>query len=113
MYKVLLCWRYLRTRYIALASIVSVTLGVATLIVVNSVLQKQGGFGSDSNEATLIDYEGRINSLPLMEKDELADKILDKIKELKAEQASMPRRSKTPPGDEKKKEDGEDQSVES
>lgn len=39
MYKLLLCWRYLRTRYIALASIVSVTLGVATLIVVNSVMQ--------------------------------------------------------------------------
>ncbi len=38
MYKLLLCWRYLRTRYIALASIVSVTLGVATMIVVNSVM---------------------------------------------------------------------------
>jgi len=38
MYKFLLCWRYLRTRYIALASIISVTLGVATMIVVNSVM---------------------------------------------------------------------------
>jgi len=38
MYKFLLCWRYLRTRWIALASIVSVTLGVATMIVVNSVM---------------------------------------------------------------------------
>lgn len=38
MYKLLLCWRYLRTRYIALASIISVTLGVATMIVVNSVM---------------------------------------------------------------------------
>jgi lipoprotein-releasing system permease protein len=38
MYQLLLCWRYLRTRWIALASIVSVTLGVATLIVVNSVM---------------------------------------------------------------------------
>src|SRR6185436_18521086 len=38
MYKLLLCWRYLRTRYIALVSIVSVTLGVATMIVVNSVM---------------------------------------------------------------------------
>ena len=42
MYKLLLCWRYLRTRYIALASIISVTLGVATMIVVNSVME---GFG--------------------------------------------------------------------
>ena len=39
MYKLLLCVRYLRTRYIALASIVSVTLGVATMIVVNAVMQ--------------------------------------------------------------------------
>ena len=39
MYKFLLSWRYLRTRYIALASIISVTLGVATLIVVNSVME--------------------------------------------------------------------------
>src|SRR3954447_22879970 len=38
MYKLLLSWRYLRTRYIALASIISVTLGVGTLIVVNSVI---------------------------------------------------------------------------
>src|SRR6266568_1477969 len=39
MYKLLLCTRYLRTRYIALASIVSVMLGVATMIVVNSVME--------------------------------------------------------------------------
>ena len=39
MYKLLLCWRYLRTRYIALASIVSVMLGVATMIVVNAVME--------------------------------------------------------------------------
>ena len=38
MYKYMLCWRYLRTRYIALASVISVMLGVATMIVVNSVM---------------------------------------------------------------------------
>ena len=38
MYKLLLCWRYLLTRYLALVCIVSVMLGVATLIVVNSVM---------------------------------------------------------------------------
>src|SRR5207249_847681 len=38
MYKLLLCWRYLLTRYLALACIISVLLGVATLIVVNSVM---------------------------------------------------------------------------
>jgi len=52
MYKLLLCWRYLRTRYIALASIVSVTLGVATMIVVNGVME---GFSRE--------MEGRIQGI--------------------------------------------------
>jgi lipoprotein-releasing system permease protein len=47
MYKLLLCWRYLRTRYIALASIVSVMLGVATMIVVNAVME---GFTHEMQE---------------------------------------------------------------
>ncbi len=47
MYKLLLCLRYLRTRYIALASIVSVMLGVATMIVVNSVM---AGFSTEMRE---------------------------------------------------------------
>ncbi|MFO0798413.1 MAG: ABC transporter permease [Gemmataceae bacterium] len=38
MYKLLLCVRYLQTRYLAFVCIVSVMLGVATLIVVNSVM---------------------------------------------------------------------------
>lgn len=42
MYKLVLCSYYLRTRFIALASIISVMLGVATMIVVNSVM---AGFG--------------------------------------------------------------------
>lgn len=41
MYKLLLCLRYATTRYIGLVSVVSVLLGVATMIVVNSVM---GGF---------------------------------------------------------------------
>ena len=44
MYKYLLAWRYLRSRHIALVSIISVTLGVATLIVVNSVMS---GFSTE------------------------------------------------------------------
>lgn len=44
MYKLLLCQRYLRTRFIALASIISVMLGVATMIVVNSVM---AGFATE------------------------------------------------------------------
>lgn len=49
MYKYLLCWRYLRTRYIALASIISVTLGVATMIVVNGVMK---GFSHEMQGAS-------------------------------------------------------------
>ncbi len=44
MYKLLLCCRYLRTRWIALASVISVTLGVATMIVVNAVM---AGFSNE------------------------------------------------------------------
>jgi len=58
------------------------------LIVVNHARQKKGGFGSDRNEVTLIDYEGRIDTLPLMDKEELANKILDKIKQLKTKNTS-------------------------
>src|SRR5207244_5509327 len=47
MYKLLLCWRYLLTRYLALVCIVSVMLGVATLIVVNSVMS---GFSTKLRE---------------------------------------------------------------
>ncbi|MGL4553721.1 MAG: FtsX-like permease family protein [Gemmataceae bacterium] len=47
MYKLLLCWRYLRTRYLAMVCIVSVMLGVATLIVVNAVM---GGFSTKLRE---------------------------------------------------------------
>lgn len=47
MYKLLLCWRYLLTRYLALACIISVMLGVATLIVVNSVMS---GFSTKLRE---------------------------------------------------------------
>lgn len=38
MYKLILCLRYLQTRYLAFICIVSVMLGVATLIVVNAVM---------------------------------------------------------------------------
>src|SRR5438045_3218313 len=47
MYKYLLCWRYLRTRYLALVCIISFMLGVATLIVVNSVMS---GFSTKLRE---------------------------------------------------------------
>ena len=63
MYKAFLSLRYLRTRYIALASIVSVMLGVATMIVVNSVMK---GFTSEMRsriQGLLSDVVIETNSL--------------------------------------------------
>lgn len=63
MYKAFLALRYLRTRYIALASIVSVMLGVATMIVVNSVMK---GFTSEMRnriQGLLSDIVVETNSL--------------------------------------------------
>ena len=57
MYKYLLCWRYLRTRYIALASIVSVMLGVATMIVVNAVMAGFAEKMRDRLHGVLADIE--------------------------------------------------------
>ncbi|QDU82845.1 Lipoprotein-releasing system transmembrane protein LolE [Polystyrenella longa] len=55
MYKLLLCFKYLRTRYIALASIISVMLGVATMIVVNSVMAGFGGQMKDRIRGIMSD----------------------------------------------------------
>ncbi len=48
------------------------------MIVANDVTQKGAGFGSDSNQATIITCQNAIE-LPLISKTELAGKILDEI----------------------------------
>src|SRR5262245_47810218 len=63
MYKLLLCWRYLRTRYIALASIISVMLGVATMIVVNAVMEGFTHEMQDRIHGILSDLVFESNSL--------------------------------------------------
>jgi lipoprotein-releasing system permease protein len=84
MYKLLLCLRYLRTRWIALASVVSVTLGVATLIVVNSVMGGFAGAMKDRLHGVLPDVMiegGGHNGFPHAElymrqiEQELGDKV--------------------------------------
>lgn len=52
------------------------------LIVANDITDSDIGFGADSNRVTIIDREDRTDSLPLLPKRELADKILDKVVEL-------------------------------
>jgi phosphopantothenoylcysteine decarboxylase/phosphopantothenate--cysteine ligase len=50
------------------------------LIVANDISAPGIGFQSDSNQVTLIDKEGNIDSLPLLSKREIADALLDRIK---------------------------------
>ena len=52
------------------------------LIVANDITDPTSGFGVDTNKVTLIDREGKIESLPLLNKREVADRILDKVVEL-------------------------------
>jgi len=49
------------------------------IIVANDITDKDSGFGTDTNKVTLIDRSGSIESLPLLTKREVADKILDRV----------------------------------
>lgn len=49
------------------------------LIVANDITASDSGFGADNNRVTMVDREGKIDSLPLLPKREVADKILDKL----------------------------------
>ncbi|NVM24883.1 MAG: bifunctional phosphopantothenoylcysteine decarboxylase/phosphopantothenate--cysteine ligase CoaBC [Desulfobacterales bacterium] len=54
------------------------------LIVVNDVSREDRGFAADSNEVRMIDREGNEEVVPLMSKDDVADRILDRVKRLRA-----------------------------
>ncbi|MBP8985007.1 MAG: bifunctional phosphopantothenoylcysteine decarboxylase/phosphopantothenate--cysteine ligase CoaBC [Syntrophobacterales bacterium] len=54
------------------------------LIVANDLSSPEAGFQADTNIVKLIDREGRIESLPLLDKKEVADRILSRIKPLRA-----------------------------
>ena len=49
------------------------------LIVANDVTEADSGFGVDTNKVTIIDRNGKVESLPLLTKREVADRILDKV----------------------------------
>ncbi len=57
------------------------------LIVANDITNASSGFGADTNKVTLIDRKGNVESLPLMSKREVADRILDKVVQLLAKGA--------------------------
>ncbi len=58
-------------------------------IVANDVTTKDSGFGTDTNRVTIIDRQGKVDSLPLMPKREVADKVLDKVAKLLRKQKSQ------------------------
>jgi len=58
------------------------------LMVANDITDKDSGFGADTNKVTLIDRDGKIESLPLLTKREVADRILDRVVELLAKKGS-------------------------
>ena len=53
------------------------------LVVVNDVSMEDRGFASDLNEVWMVDKEGNEEKVPLMPKEDVADKILDRIQGLR------------------------------
>lgn len=51
----------------------------ADLIVLNSLREEGAGFGTDTNAVTLLDKTGKEERLPLADKKEIAEKIVQKI----------------------------------
>ena len=51
------------------------------MIVLNNLKEAGAGFGVDTNVVTLIDAEGEAEPLPKMAKLEVADRILDRIRD--------------------------------
>jgi len=49
------------------------------IIVANDITDVSSGFGVDTNKVTLISRDGKVDSLPLLTKREVADKILDRV----------------------------------
>jgi phosphopantothenoylcysteine decarboxylase/phosphopantothenate--cysteine ligase len=48
-------------------------------IVANDIAASDSGFGADTNRVTIIDGKGKIDSLPLLTKREVAERVLDKV----------------------------------
>jgi phosphopantothenoylcysteine decarboxylase/phosphopantothenate--cysteine ligase len=49
------------------------------IIAANDISQVDSGFGSDTNRVTLIDASGRVEELPLLSKDEVAQHIVARV----------------------------------
>lgn len=49
------------------------------MIVANDITEKDCGFGTETNRVAIIDSKGKAEELPLLPKDEVADRILDSV----------------------------------
>jgi phosphopantothenoylcysteine decarboxylase/phosphopantothenate--cysteine ligase len=58
------------------------------LIVANDVSAPDSGFAVDTNQVTLIHRSGEVESLPLLGKDEVADRVLDRVAALLGDRRS-------------------------
>lgn len=65
------------------------------LIVANDVTASDSGFGADTNRVTIIDRGGRIETLPLLAKREVAEKVLDRVANLLAKKDINHKRQET------------------
>lgn len=52
------------------------------LIVANDITASDSGFGVDTNQVTIIDREGRIDTLPLLPKRQVAEEVLDRVAQI-------------------------------
>jgi phosphopantothenoylcysteine decarboxylase/phosphopantothenate--cysteine ligase len=53
------------------------------MIIANDLRQKGAGFACDTNSVTILDRSGGVAELPIMSKGDIAERILDKIVELR------------------------------
>ncbi|MGH7770304.1 MAG: bifunctional phosphopantothenoylcysteine decarboxylase/phosphopantothenate--cysteine ligase CoaBC [Candidatus Binatia bacterium] len=60
------------------------------LIVANDVTSEASGFEADTNAATVLDRQGNVEPLPLMTKEELADRIFDFLRDLRSGRRERP-----------------------
>jgi phosphopantothenoylcysteine decarboxylase/phosphopantothenate--cysteine ligase len=52
------------------------------LIVANDITATDSGFGSEYNRVAIVDRVGNVDTLPLLPKREIADKVLDRVARL-------------------------------
>jgi phosphopantothenoylcysteine decarboxylase/phosphopantothenate--cysteine ligase len=48
-------------------------------IVANDITERDCGFGTETNRVTIIDSKGKVEELPLLPKDEVAERIIDRL----------------------------------